>query len=69
MYQCTVEGCKNVAIFDTNVCEDCLVTASIESAKNMGQPEVVRCGHCEEWFKWDDFVTHQAVLMGPELYY
>jgi hypothetical protein len=68
MYQCVIEGCKNAAIFDTNICNDCLEiaaieTAVIESAMNMGQPEVVRCGHCEEWFTWDGLVTHHAVLM------
>jgi hypothetical protein len=64
-----MDNCPNAAIFDTNVCEDCLEMCAIENALNMGTPETVRCGHCEQWFKWDDFVTHQAVLEGPDLYY
>jgi len=48
MYQCTASGCKNVAIFDMNICEDCFVSASQKSLDNMGTPEYFICGHCGE---------------------
>jgi len=59
MYQCTASGCKNVAIFDMNICEDCFVKLSNASIANMGTPEKYICGQCAETFHSScDFTKH-----------
>lgn len=43
---CTVDGCENEAIFDTNICDPCLQKACKQSEENFGGAERWICGHC-----------------------
>ena len=57
-YQCV--NCKNEAIFDMNICEECFVELSEKSIANMGEPEQYICGQCEESFRSNnEFASHQ----------
>lgn len=57
-YQCVTEACENRAIFDTNVCEECLIRISAESAANMGAAEHFICGSCGSQHSPEDFLVH-----------
>lgn len=58
MYSCVTPGCKKAAIFDTNVCVNCLENASKRVLKNFGTPEFVLCGHCEVLYNKEEFEKH-----------
>lgn len=58
-YQCTTPGCEKQAIFDTNVCDDCLEEAALANVRNFGDSEVHFCGECGTRF----YVSDKANLM------
>jgi len=63
MYRCTVSGCKNEAIFDTNICDDCLQELNLLHLANYGAPETVECGECGKTFSLKEFDKHPCKLM------
>lgn len=57
MYSCVTPGCKRAAIFDTNVCEDCLAKQCQKSPDNTA-PEFFICRPCEVLCGRKEFEKH-----------
>lgn len=57
-YRCVTHGCNNEAIFDLNICEECLECCAKKNAENFGPAESYICGWCGETFSPTDFIGH-----------
>lgn len=55
---CTTIGCSNEAIFDANICDECLARLSIKNRQNFGTPKSMQCGVCSSWLYTEDFWDH-----------
>lgn len=47
-----------------NMCEVCLSfieEAAIKNAANMGIPDQLGCSQCQQWFNYNNFLTHPCM--------
>lgn len=65
---CTRDGCNNEAIFDTNICDDCLEGTAIKALENFGTPDCFLCGHCGRVIQSEDSVEHVKKHLANKIY-
>lgn len=57
-YQCVMDWCENEAIFDTNVCEECLSGLKTESGNNFGEAKLFGCPICGVTLNMKEYLAH-----------
>jgi hypothetical protein len=59
-YQCVADGCKNSAIFDMNVCENCFQNQTSKIVESTDSTKSFGCNNCSKVFSLKDFADHVA---------
>lgn len=58
---CNCENSFESLCFNCYRLERSIEQYAIESALNMGKPDIMGCGHCGFWYDYEDFFEHPCV--------